>query len=97
MILHKHHLIPKHMGGTDDPSNLTPPISIELHAEFHRDLWECFGFKQDYIAWQALSGRITTEEARLAAAKIGQDNSKKYKQTVSDQYCQIKGFLAMQS
>jgi len=22
MITHKHHIIPKHIGGTDDPSNL---------------------------------------------------------------------------
>jgi hypothetical protein len=76
---HRHHLIPKHMGGTDDEENLTPPISIQLHAEFHRQLYEEFGKTEDLIAWKALSGRITSEEARLEAAKAGQDRSEKYK------------------
>jgi phosphoribosyl-AMP cyclohydrolase len=67
------------MGGGDGEENLTPPISIKLHAEFHRDLYERFGAKEDYIAWQALSGRITSEEARLMAAKAGQEKSEKYK------------------
>ena len=29
---HLHHIIPKHMGGTDDPDNLIK-LSIEEHAE----------------------------------------------------------------
>ena len=32
---HKHHIIPRHMGGTDDPSNLIE-LTIEEHAEAHR-------------------------------------------------------------
>lgn len=77
--MHKHHLIPKHMGGDNSAENLTPPISIGLHAAFHKDLYETLGYKEDYIAWQALSGRMSSEEARLAAAKVGQDKSEKYK------------------
>jgi len=77
--MHKHHLIPKHMGGGNEQENLTPPISIQLHAAFHKDLYERFGLKEDFIAWQALSGRITSEEARLMAAKSGQESSDKYK------------------
>ena len=79
--MHIHHIIPRHLGGTDDPENLTPPISIELHAAFHKDLWEQLGHKEDFIAWQALSGRMTSEEARLAAAKEGQKRSLKYKES----------------
>lgn len=78
--MHRHHLIPKHMGGGNEEENLTPPISIQLHAEFHRVLYEDFGLSEDYIAWRALSGRITGEEARLEAAKIGQAKSKKYQE-----------------
>ena len=77
--MHRHHLIPKHMGGDDSAENLTPPISIMLHAAFHKDLYETLGHKEDYIAWQALSGRMSSEDARLAAAKVGQDRSEKYK------------------
>lgn len=78
-IKHRHHIIPRHMGGTDDEENLTSPISIPLHAEFHRQLYEEFGKTEDLIAWKALSGRMTSEEARLAAAKAGQERSEKYK------------------
>jgi hypothetical protein len=67
------------MGGGDEQENLTPPISIPLHAAFHKDLYERFRLKEDYIAWLALSGRITSEEARLMAAKVGQEKSDKYK------------------
>lgn len=76
---HRHHIIPKHMGGTDDEENLTPPISIQMHAEFHKQLYEEFKKTEDLIAWKALSGRITSEEARLEAAKVGQERSEKYK------------------
>jgi len=35
---HKHHIIPKYMGGNNLPENLTPPIFIPLHAALHKDL-----------------------------------------------------------
>ena len=44
-------------------------------------MFEDFGKQEDLIAWKALSGRITSEEARLMAAKIGQQCSTKYKET----------------
>lgn len=69
------------MGGSDDEENLTPPISIALHAEFHKDLWLHYKDKRDFIAWKCLSGRITNEQARLKAAKIGQQNSVLYKES----------------
>lgn len=79
--MHVHHLIPRHLGGTDDPKNLTPPISVELHAEFHKQLWLELGHLEDFIAWKALSGRMTSEQARLAAAKEGQKKSALYKES----------------
>lgn len=77
--MHRHHIIPRHMGGDDSEDNLTPPISVALHAEFHRLLWLDFGRSEDFIAWKALAGRITPEEARLMAAKAGQDKSDTYR------------------
>lgn len=59
---HKHHIIPKHIGGSNDPSNLVE-LSVEDHAEAHRILWEQYGRWQDKIAWQTLSGHIGIEEA----------------------------------
>jgi hypothetical protein len=58
---HKHHIIPKHMGGTDDPENLIE-LTIEEHAEAHRILYEQHGRWQDYYAWKGLSGQIGREE-----------------------------------
>lgn len=67
-IYHKHHIIPRHMGGTDDPSNLIE-LTVEEHAEAHRKLFEQYGRWQDKIAWKALSGQISKEEARIASAR----------------------------
>jgi len=62
MIVHKHHIVPKHAGGSDDPSNLIE-LTIEQHAEAHRVLFEKYGRWQDRIAWQTLSGQISGAEA----------------------------------
>ena len=58
---HKHHIIPRHMGGTDDPSNLIE-LTPEEHAEAHRKLYEEHGHWQDYVAWQGLAKLATKEE-----------------------------------
>jgi phage protein D len=58
---HKHHIIPRHAGGSDDPSNIIE-LTVEEHAEAHRILYEQYNNWQDYCAWQALSGRIGQEE-----------------------------------
>lgn len=70
-IYHNHHIIPRHMGGTDDPSNLVK-LTIEEHAEAHKKLWEEHGRWQDKIAWQTLSGQKTNAEAILEAQRLGQ-------------------------
>jgi hypothetical protein len=53
-MLHKHHIIPRYLGGTDDPSNLVE-LTVEQHAEAHRLLYEQHGNWQDYVAWQGLA------------------------------------------
>lgn len=60
-LTHQHHILPKHMGGTDDPDNLIE-LTVEQHAEAHRLLFEQHGHWQDYCAWQSLSGRMGKEE-----------------------------------
>jgi len=58
---HKHHIIPKHEGGTDDPENIEY-LSVQEHAEAHRELYEKNGKIEDYLAWKGLSGIIGREE-----------------------------------
>jgi len=58
---HKHHIVPRHMGGTDDPTNLIE-LSPEEHAEAHRKLYEEHGHWQDYVAWQGLAKLASKEE-----------------------------------
>jgi len=67
--VHKHHIIPKHMGGSDDPSNIIE-LTVEDHAEAHRKLWEEHGIQYDFIAWRCLSGQITNEEAQKEAVRF---------------------------
>ena len=59
--MHKHHKIPKHVGGTDDALNIELLI-VEEHAEAHRLLYEQHGRWQDKLAWQGLAGLIGKEE-----------------------------------
>jgi hypothetical protein len=65
---HKHHIIPRHMGGTDDADNLIE-VTVEQHALLHKQLWEDLGYQEDYIAWRCLSGQISSEEAKILAIK----------------------------
>lgn len=70
-IYHVHHVVPKHMGGTDDPSNLVK-LTIEEHAKAHKKLWEEHGDEYDRIAWLGLAGMIDKQEAiRLTQIENG--------------------------
>lgn len=76
MTTHKHHIVPKHMGGTDNPDNLVE-LTIEQHAEAHRLLYEQHGKIQDKLAWQGLAGLISNQELvyiLLSESKKGSKN-----------------------
>lgn len=66
-IYHTHHIVPKHMGGSDDPSNLVR-LTIDEHAMAHLKLFEEYGKWQDLCAYKVLSYEIGQEEA-VAIAK----------------------------
>lgn len=57
---HLHHIVPKHAGGTDDPSNLIE-LTVEEHAREHYLLWNQYGRWQDKVAWKGLSEMIDKE------------------------------------
>jgi hypothetical protein len=75
MLKHIHHIVPKYMGGTDDPSNLVE-LTVAEHADAHRLLYEQHGNWQDKIAWQALSGRIGQEEILRMKQGMGMKGKK---------------------
>jgi len=59
---HNHHIIPRHLGGTDDKSNIVEDISVTRHAMFHYANWLLHKSDGDYIAYRALAGTIGKEE-----------------------------------
>jgi hypothetical protein len=92
MAIHKHHIIPRHIGGSDDPENLIE-LSTEEHAEAHRTLYEEHGRWQDKAAWQGLLGLIGHDDIlrEMNAARrgknhpfYGQPRSEATKQKISE-------------
>lgn len=74
---HKHHIIPKHMGGSDDPCNIIE-LTVEEHAEAHRILFEKYGKEQDYLAWRGLGGIIDKQNiVKEACSLAGKKSNKK--------------------
>ncbi len=61
----RHHLVPRHRGGTDT-DGLVSVTKIQ-HAMFHYCEWRLWGHREDYIAWRALCGSIGAPE--LSAEK----------------------------
>ena len=85
-LYHIHHIVPKHMGGTDDPSNLIK-LTVEEHAQAHFELYEKHGKAEDLIAYKALTKQIDGEEARIMAVKAantGKVLSEEHKRKIGD-------------
>ena len=72
---HVHHIVPRHMGGTDSKENLVE-LTIEEHAEAHKKLYEEHGKEQDRIAWKSLMGQMKNEERQEELSRIGGLNNK---------------------
>ena len=68
LMKHLHHIIPKHMGGTDDPSNLIE-LTRKEHAEAHMKLYEQYGKKEDLGAYYLLTGQ--SDEAAKICSSLG--------------------------
>jgi hypothetical protein len=69
-LVHKHHIIPRHMGGTDDPSNIIE-VTVEEHAELHRRLYKSFGHIEDKLAWKMLLGQAKDPEVWAMKSRLG--------------------------
>lgn len=64
-----HHIVPKHMGGSDDPSNLVK-LTVEEHAQAHLELYEQHGDERDLLAYRMLLGQITRADAIKKIQKL---------------------------
>ena len=73
--MHKHHIIPKHAGGTDDPENLVY-LSVKEHAIAHAKLYLEHGNLKDYLAYKGLRKQIGKEKIFLESSRIGGLNNK---------------------
>jgi len=69
-IYHSHHIVPRHMGGTDDKSNLVK-LTVEEHAEAHRKLYEEHNKLEDKLAWKMLEGQAMMGENLRIKSKLG--------------------------
>jgi general stress protein YciG len=67
---HKHHIIPRYMGGVDTPENIVE-VTVTQHAMFHFCNYQLWSNQEDIIAWRALSGLITADEVALEAQSLG--------------------------
>jgi len=73
---HKHHIIPKYAGGTDDEDNLVY-LTIEEHANEHKKLYEKYDRWQDKVAWYGLAKMISKEELiRMKLSEAGRAGAK---------------------
>ena len=78
---HLHHILPRHMGGTNDPSNLIE-LTVEEHAEAHRKLYEEYGRVQDRRAWLGLAKIMTGAE--IIKEILTSPKSEEHKRKISE-------------
>ena len=62
--LHKHHIIPKHMGGTDDQANFTY-LTVREHVLAHFLLWKIHKNPNDLRSMHMLGAELTVTQRKV--------------------------------
>jgi len=68
--LHRHHILPRYRGGSNEPSNIVE-VTVRQHAMWHFCNWQLWNDDRDYCAWKGLAGLINKKQilGHLSAAK----------------------------
>lgn len=74
MNKHRHHIVPRHAGGSDNETNIVL-LTVEEHAEAHHLLFQQYGRQEDFIAWRGLAGIINKQELVLEIQKLAGSRS----------------------
>lgn len=75
-IYHKHHITPRHAGGSNSTSNIKV-VSVQQHAEEHRLLFEQHGRFEDKLAWKMLEGQELIGDLLRIKSKLGWEKANK--------------------
>jgi hypothetical protein len=89
MKMHKHHIIPKHAGGTNEAENLVL-LTIAEHADAHRILFETYGRWQDRVTWLSLAGIMKDEERIYEILKNSNPGGYKHTQETKDKLSDMR-------
>lgn len=65
----RHHIVPRHMGGSDDSDNLVT-VMYRQHILLHLLLWKSYGSAKDKMAYLLMRGQIDTLEARRELQRL---------------------------
>ena len=87
---HVHHIIPRHMGGSDNAENLAE-VTIEEHAELHFALYLEHGRMEDWLAYRGLAGIIDKEEIIREQLSLAGKKNKGRKRPDFVEYLQGEG------
>ena len=77
---HIHHII-KCVNGKRVRTNETKSLTIKEHAKEHKRLWFKWGFKEDYLAWQGLSGQMPKQKIIQEIYTMNGKRNQKYTQS----------------
>ena len=83
-LTHKHHIIPKYMGGTDEPENIVK-VTVTQHAMFHFCNYQLWGNIEDRIAWRGLAGLSTRDDLlKELFTEFGRRSHEKYRKNIEE-------------
>lgn len=71
--LHRHHIVPKHSGGTDEESNYTY-LTPREHVIAHYLLWRIYRNPNDIRSMKMLGAKLSTEQRRITGFFCKENN-----------------------